>query len=136
MGHWVKVSHSDPASDRLYRAGRAWYKAGDEQPPVHVDDDVLKELEADKRLRVQRASGPEDAADPHAEPLKLPQRVVAQIDPVARLEQLRKENEALKAQDEIARLEKENAELRARKPAVIPSAAPSNEAKASGASKR
>ncbi len=116
MATWVKVAATPlpKGISARYRAGRGW-PAGDldEQAPVLVDDDVLRELKADQMLRVEKTSAPSGASG-DVEPLHLPVRLA--IDPAQaaldKLERLRAENEALKAQGEIAKLEAENARLR------------------------
>lgn len=113
--HWVKVAASPlpKGIPARMRAGMAWSPGDiDAKTAVLVDDAVLAELEADEMLRVKPVSAPANAEG--AEVIHLPNRLP--IDPkdaaLEKLARLKRENEALKAADEIAELEAENARLR------------------------
>lgn len=113
--HWIKVATSPlpKGIPSRMRAGRAWSPGEiDAQTAVLVDDEVLKELESDERLRVKHVSAPAHAEG--AEVLRLPQRLF--IDPkeaaLEKLAKAKRENDALKAMTEIAEIEAENDKLR------------------------
>ena len=114
---WVRVASAPlPAGISFrFRAGQQWAPGDldDGRHAVLVDDQVLAELRSDQMLRVEEVSAPEGRGD--EEPIHLPTRLF--IDPkdlaLERLKAVRQENEALKAQAELAKLEAENAALRA-----------------------
>lgn len=117
---WVQVAAAPlpQGITHRHRAGRGWAPGElDDQTPVLVDDAALAELERDGLLRVRRLSeeqAREAGVPKDAEVISPPQRLPIAPEDAAleRLERLKRENAALKAQKEIADLEAENERLR------------------------